>query len=102
MSGTEVLTIIMLLAVAVGLLLLLLVVVTRIGRCVQRVERVLERTRGAGDGVATAPDSKPSRQDGEFEAFLQEDPARRQLAKSEQFSAYRRWRRDKGLNWSPP
>jgi hypothetical protein len=102
MSDTQVLAIIILLAVGVGLLVLLVLVVTRIARCVQRVERVLERTRGTGDAAVTAPESKPSRQDGEFVAFLQEDPARRQLTKSEQFSAYRRWRRDKGLNWSPP
>ncbi|MFD2255841.1 hypothetical protein ACFSSA_04055 [Luteolibacter algae] len=35
-----------------------------------------------------------------FEEFLNEDPQRRNLAKKEQFKAYRKWRADKGLNWS--
>ena len=100
MSETVVWAIIILLAVSVGLLLLLLLVVTRIGRGVQRVERLLGRTRGGGEALVTAPGSKKSRHDGEFETFLAEDPARGQLTKSEQFSAYRRWRREKGLNWS--
>lgn len=35
-----------------------------------------------------------------FEEFLNEDPQRRTLAKKEQFKAYRKWRAEKGLNWS--
>lgn len=35
-----------------------------------------------------------------FEEFLNEDPQRRTLAKKEQFKAYRKWRTEKGLNWS--
>ncbi len=35
-----------------------------------------------------------------FESFLSEEPSRRSLPKSEQFAAYRKWRNDKGLNWS--
>lgn len=34
-----------------------------------------------------------------FESFLKEDPSRMQLTKSEQFAAYRQWRKNKGLNW---
>lgn len=34
-----------------------------------------------------------------FEAFLNEDPARRLLSKKEKFAAYRHWRSQKGLNW---
>jgi hypothetical protein len=37
-----------------------------------------------------------------FEAFLAEDPARRQLPKKEQFAAFRRWREEKGMNWKAP
>jgi hypothetical protein len=36
---------------------------------------------------------------GAFETFLDEDPARRNLPKNEQFAAFRRWRVEKGLNW---
>ncbi|MGJ8642752.1 MAG: hypothetical protein ACSHX9_05035 [Luteolibacter sp.] len=35
-----------------------------------------------------------------FDEFLKEDPERRSLSKKEQFKAYRKWRADKGLNWS--
>ena len=34
-----------------------------------------------------------------FEVFLEEDPARRELPKKEQFAAFRRWREEQGLNW---
>jgi len=35
-----------------------------------------------------------------FEEFLNEDPDNRRLSKKEQFKAYRKWRAEKGLNWS--
>ncbi|MEP2777028.1 MAG: hypothetical protein ABJQ29_12605 [Luteolibacter sp.] len=35
-----------------------------------------------------------------FDEFLTEDPSRRSLPKKEQFKAYRKWRAEKGLNWS--
>jgi len=35
-----------------------------------------------------------------FETFLKEDPKRRLLSKKEQFTAYRNWRSEKGLNWN--
>ena len=35
-----------------------------------------------------------------FEEFLNEEPERRSLTKKEQFKAYRKWRTEKGLNWS--
>ncbi len=34
-----------------------------------------------------------------FEVFLDEDPARRELPKKDQFAAFRRWREERGLNW---
>ncbi len=37
---------------------------------------------------------------GAFEAFLQENPATRELKKSEQLAAYRQWRQGKGMNWT--
>jgi len=37
---------------------------------------------------------------GAFEAFLNEDSTRRSMAKSDQFAAYRQWRKEKGMNWS--
>jgi hypothetical protein len=35
-----------------------------------------------------------------FQEFLDEDPTRSELPKKEQFAAYRKWRKEKGLNWS--
>jgi hypothetical protein len=35
-----------------------------------------------------------------FQEFLDEDPARNDLPKKEQFAEFRKWRREKGLNWS--
>ena len=35
-----------------------------------------------------------------FEEFLKEDPTRLMLSKSEQAAAFRKWRSEKGLNWS--
>jgi hypothetical protein len=35
-----------------------------------------------------------------FDEFLNEDTQRRALSKKEQFKAYRKWRTEKGLNWS--
>jgi len=34
-----------------------------------------------------------------FEQYLDEDPNRRYLPKKEQFSGFRRWRSEQGLNW---
>ncbi len=34
-----------------------------------------------------------------FNVFLDEDPARRELPKKEQFAAFRRWREERGMNW---
>jgi hypothetical protein len=44
----------------------------------------------------------PAASAGAFEAFLDEDPARRELPKKDQFAAFRRWRAEKGLNWRAP
>ena len=35
-----------------------------------------------------------------FGEFLNEVPERRALSKKEQFKAYRKWRKEKGLNWA--
>jgi hypothetical protein len=34
-----------------------------------------------------------------FQEYLDEDPARRDLPKKEQFDGFRKWRDEKGLNW---
>lgn len=101
METTETI-VVALLAAGVFFLFLLLLAVVRAGGCLQRLERLLgERDTGspAAGTVELAP--RPAN-DGAFREFLSEDPARRKLAKREQFEAYRQWRKEKGLNWSAP
>ncbi|MEI6675198.1 MAG: hypothetical protein WCO57_08485 [Verrucomicrobiota bacterium] len=102
MSGTDSWVLITLLAVCAGLLLLLLLAVMRAGRGLARIAGLLEKRGGGGEGAASMLATRKSSHDGEFETFLKADPARRQLTKSEQFRAYRRWRQQQGLNWSKP
>ena len=102
MSGTDTWVLMTLLAACAGLLLLLLLAVMRAGRGLARIAALLEKRGATAEGAANVLAARKSSQDGGFEAFLKADPARRQLAKSEQFRAYRRWRQEQGLNWSKP
>jgi hypothetical protein len=90
------------LAVLAVLNLLALLLLLRLSSRVSRLQRALapppeiaaeREERGGRDEAATA---------GAFEAFLAEDPARRELPKKDQFAAFRRWRAEKGLNWRAP
>lgn len=66
-----------------------------------RIERALAALATRAEPVANAqPPAIETQPGGAFEAFLMEDPERRKLPKNEQFAAYRRWRQEKGLNWS--
>ena len=91
----------MLIYTALGLLLLLLLLTGWLCVRLGRIEKSLAKFSSRPDPV---PDSQPpaieTQPGGAFEAFLAEDPERRKLPKGEQFAAYRRWRQEKGLNWS--
>ena len=91
-------TVLILLYSAVGLLVLLLVMVRGISRRLTRVERRL--VAGVSREETAAPSLAETTAGGTFDTFLNEDPARRELSKGEQFAAYRRWRQENGLNWS--
>ena len=100
MSDPDALNLMILLVAALVLLGWLLVLVLGVSRRLARLERRLAVDVGhqeAGDAVAVE-----SPAGGAFEAFLDEDPARRELPKGEQFAAYRRWRHERGMNWSKP
>ncbi len=89
----------LLVACLVGVLFLLFMSF-RISRRLGWIERrlVQEKTdAAASDSGPTVAESSPG---GAFEAFLSEDPARRELTKSEQFASFRKWRHEKGMNWS--
>jgi hypothetical protein len=95
-------TLMILLAAALCLLGWLLVLVLGVSRRLARLERRLagDADRQESADAAAAPVEYPA--GGAFEAFLDEDPARRELPKGEQFAAYRRWRHERGMNWSNP
>jgi len=89
-----------LLILAVCLLLLAVLqtgrILTRLGRIEARLAQVSMPAEPAGEEAAGS-ETSPG---GMFESFLAEDPTRRTMTKSEQFAAFRKWRREKGLNWS--
>jgi hypothetical protein len=89
-----------LLSVAAGLLVLLLVLGWRISRRLARIERRLADMADHSNPETSTPSHAETQAGGAFETFLGEDPARRLLPKAEQFAAYRKWRQEKGLNWS--
>ena len=89
-----------LLYVATGLLVLLLVLGWRISRRLARIEQRLDHMANRPDEEISQPSVAETSPGGAFETFISEDPARRLLPKSEQFAAYRKWRQEKGMNWS--
>ncbi len=91
---------IILLSVCVGLLVLVLLLVVRISMRLARVEALSNRSSSRSETSDPAPSVAETSPGGAFEAFLNEDSNRRNLTKSEQFSAYRQWRQDKGMNWT--
>lgn len=83
-----------------GLLVVLLLLVLRISGRLSRIEKLIGQTASRTDAAGQIPSTAETSPGGAFEAFLSEDPNRRKLPKSEQFSAYRQWRQEKGMNWS--
>lgn len=91
-------------------ILLLVVCIALLGAILMVLLRIagqLNGLRGGGDPDPArqpteipAPSGAETSPGGAFEAFLAEDPARRELSKGEQFSAYRKWRQENGMNWS--
>lgn len=100
-------TLVILLYCCFGLLITLLILVLRISGKLNRLESLISQSKSRSGVAATPAESSPAAPSaaetspgGAFEAFLAEDPSRRELSKSEQFAAYRQWRQEKGLNWS--
>lgn len=73
--------------------------VSRLGR----IEKLLDEGRRPGessaDTVAVEAEIATESSDSAFARFLEEYPDCRNLSKSEQSSAYRKWRKQQGLNW---
>ena len=90
--------VVILLVCVLGLLLLVMAMLVRVS---SRLARIDQRMAGGHPGAeAAGPALAETSPGGAFETFLNEDPARRALPKGEQFSAYRRWRQEHGLNWA--
>lgn len=88
-----------LLSVCLGLLVILLPVAFGHRRRLARIERLLAAKDAPKQVIATSVSEDPS-PGGQFETFLSEDPARKLLSKKEQAAAYRKWRQERGMNWS--
>lgn len=100
MPESESQTVLILLYSAVGLLVVLLGMAFVILRRLARIQRRMMGSLEGGDGPDSATAGIETSAGGAFEMFLSEDPSRRSLAKGEQFAEYRKWRQEKGLNWS--
>jgi hypothetical protein len=92
--------VLILLGSSVALVALTLLLVCRVLAKISRMERSLARAEDLPDVPPASISAGESSSGGAFEWFLEEDPSRRNLAKREQFAAYRQWRQEKGLNWS--
>ena len=99
-SEVDLSTLVILVSACVGLLTLILFVILRISSRLARLEKQGLQVDKLSSSHETGPTSAETSAGGAFEIFLSEDPSRRQLPKGEQFSAYRQWRQEKGMNWS--
>lgn len=101
MPESESQTILILLYSALGLLVVLLLLAIGILRRLSRIQRRMMDFPVRHDaGTDSAPSPAETSPGGAFEMFLSEDPSRGSLPKGEQFAEYRKWRQEKGLNWS--
>lgn len=87
------------------LLLIILIVLLQINAKLTNLSRLNQRPMPSSKTVENEKESSSNQEievpsGTRFEEFLSEDPARRALPKKEQFKAYRKWRAEKGLNWS--
>lgn len=97
-------TVVILLAAATGLLFFLLLTAIGIRSRLVQLERLLAQKGEESLTTRTSSSPPPAEVEvtsgGVFETFLNEDPVRRNLPKKEQATAYRKWRQEKGMNWS--
>lgn len=80
----------------VGLLVLILAALIRIGARLKGIERRLSTQEPSRVEKDSSPEVS---YDGAFGKFLEGRPELLVLKKSEQFAAFRKWRKEQGLNW---
>jgi hypothetical protein len=100
MPETDLSNVVILLATCAALLLMLVLLAFRISSRLARIEGLVRARPSRQETVESGPSVAETSAGGAFEAFLNEEPSRRELSKAEQFSAYRLWRQEKGMNWS--
>ena len=83
----------------VFLQLVLLIAVLRLSSRVSRLFHLISPQAPAVSHELAEQKEATSEQKNLFAEFLAEDPSRKELPKKEQFSEFRRWRDEKGLNW---
>ena len=81
------------------LIILLLLLVLRLSSKVQRIQATLAALSQSNPGPVTQTQHERT-SGGAFDEFLNEDSVRREMSKGEQFTAFRQWRKDKGMSWS--
>ena len=87
---------------ATAFLLIIIALLSRLGGKIDALNERLNRTSRSAklEDTSAAPNVVEVGSGSIFEQFLNEDTERRSLTKKEQFKAYRKWRTEKGLNWS--
>ena len=81
------------LSLLIAMMILLLSIRVAVARIEARISRALQNPE-------PSPSTDKEGSGSAFDQFLAEDPERLGLSKTEQFAAYREWRKEKGMNWS--
>lgn len=81
-----------------GLVLLQFLLLFRIGGRLKRLERLTRQSRAKAD-LSRNAESQGDERGGPFEEYLNEDPQRLAMSRSDQLEGYRRWRKENGLSW---
>jgi len=91
--------------IGVFLLILILILLLRINNRLAQLTNITPRTKKISVAESVKFGGEPAEEidapsGTHFDEFLHEDPTRQALPKKEQFKAFRKWRADKGLNWT--
>ena len=89
-----------LLGATVALLVVAVILLWRVGNLLKPVRSQKSPSSAKPDPELAERKQTTREQKQLFSKFLEEDPARAELPKREQFEAFRRWRQEKGYNWS--
>ena len=84
----------------VFLLFVILLLLFRINVQLAKLSIRLSKSSRSSKLAEPEPQHTEAEPDTPFEEFLNEDMQRRSLSKKDQSEAYRKWRSEKGLNWT--